>query len=155
MNAIISFLIFTSLAISQPVVEENNQMPVKESIFITMERTPCFGKCPSYKITIFNTGNVVYEGLQFAEKQGKFSKKLDKNELSELKEQLELLNIFALKDTYDSKITDIPSCILLINYKEKKKKILDRDGAPPEELKKFEKLIDALVITKDLKKEDE
>lgn len=154
MNAIISFLIFTSLSVSQPVIEKDNQIPIKESIFITMERTPCFGKCPNYKITIFNTGNVVYEGLQFAEKQGKFKKKLNNKQLTELEEQIEYLKIFALKDVYDSKITDIPSCILLINYKEKKKKILDRDGAP-EELKRFEKLIDALIITNDLKKEEE
>ncbi len=154
MNAIISFLIFASLTVSQPCVEESNQIPIKESIFITMERTPCFGKCPNYKITIFNTGNVVYEGLQFAEKQGKFTKKLNKTQLIELEEQIEYLKIFALKNAYDSKITDIPSCILFINYKEKKKKILDRDGAP-EELKRFEKLIDALIITNDLKKEEE
>ena len=153
MNVIIPFFIFASLTLSQSDVKEHHQIPVKESIFITMERTPCFGKCPSYKITIFNTGNVVYEGLQFAEKQGRFTKKLNQKQLTELEEQIEYLKIFALKDTYDSKITDIPSCILLINYKEKKKKILDRDGAP-EELKRFEKLIDALIITNDLKKEE-
>jgi len=151
MNPIITFLIFTSLTATAPAVQKKEQIPVKESIFITMERTPCFGKCPSYKITIFNTGNVVYEGLQFAEKQGKYKKKLTKSQLSEIGVQLELINLFELKDKYDSKITDIPSCILYFNYEEKIKKILDRDGAP-DKLKKFEKFIDALVITDNLEK---
>ena len=56
-----------------------------------------------------------------------------------------------MKDKYDSKITDIPSCILYFNYEEKIKKILDRDGAP-DKLKKFEKFIEALVITDNLEK---
>jgi hypothetical protein len=149
MKAIITYLIFASLTTSQPDLQNTTTPLVKESIFMTMERTPCFGKCPSYKITIFNTGNVRYEGFQFAEKQGKYTKKLSKKQLVEIATQLEIIRLFELKDTYDSKITDIPSCILTFNYEGKRKKILDRDGAPSE-LRRFEKFIDALVITDDL-----
>ena len=126
MNPIITLLIFTSLTATTPAVQKKEQIPVKESIFITMERTPCFGKCPSYKITIFNTGNVIYEGLQFAFKKGKFTKKLTKSQLNEIDSQVKKLHIFELKDVYDSMITDIPSCKLYFNFNGKIKKILER-----------------------------
>ena len=141
---------------STPVTDNSSSttqeiIPVKESIFLTMERTPCFGKCPNYKITIFNTGNVVYEGFSFTEKEGKHTKKLSQKQLSEIESQIEVINLFELKDKYDSKMTDIPSVYLYIAYKGNKKKILDRDGGPSE-LKRFEKLIDFLVIDDNLKK---
>ena len=128
-----------------------NEIPVKESLFLTMERTPCFGKCPSYKLTIFNTGNVVYEGFTFAKKEGKHTKKLSKIQLTEIQDKIESINLFEMNDKYDSQITDIPSTILFVVYKGKKKKILDRVGGP-DELKKLEKLIDFLVIDDELKK---
>lgn len=152
MNAIISFLIFTALTVNEPApIAQDSFIPIKESIFLTMERTPCFGKCPSYKITIFNTGDVMYEGFSFAEKEGKYTKKLTQKQLSEIQAQIDVVNLFELNDKYDSHITDIPSTILYVIYKGKKKKILDRDGAP-DELKRFEKLIDFLVIDNKLKK---
>ena len=77
MKAIISFLIFASLTVNEPI-RQNTSHLIKESVFITMERTPCFGQCASYKITIFNTGNVDYEGFSFSEKEGKHIKKTNK-----------------------------------------------------------------------------
>jgi hypothetical protein len=150
MKAIVAFLIYYSLSVAEPVIQ-TNPIPVKENIFLTMERTPCFGKCPSYKIIIFNTGNVVYEGYTFADKEGKHTKKISKEQLKEIQSQMEVINLFELQDKYDSKITDLPSVLLYIEYKGNKKKILDRAGGP-NELKQFEKLIDFLIIDKDLKK---
>ncbi len=129
-------------------------IPVKESLFLTMERTPCLGKCPNYKITIFNTGNVIYEGINFVDKQGKHRKKLSSKQLKEIQDHVDILKIFELKDKYDSPITDIPSVHLFIVYNNKKKKILDRVNGP-KELRQFEKLIDHLVIDDELKKVEE
>lgn len=150
MKAIISFLILSSFTANKPVIQKDIFIPVKESVFIAMERTPCLGKCPSYKLTIFNTGNVTYEGYTFAEKKGNYQTKLTPAQLRELKQQIEKINLFEMQDKYDSQITDIPSCILLVNYKGKTKKIIDRHGGP-NELKEFEKLIDFFVLTDDLK----
>ena|ERR1700730_16098515 len=29
---------------------------------IGLERTACYGRCPAYKVTIYGTGKVIYEG---------------------------------------------------------------------------------------------
>lgn len=139
----------STVEISTP--KPNDETPIKESLFLTMERTPCFGKCPSYKLTIFNTGNVVYEGFTFAKKEGKHTKKLSEKQLTEIQDKVVSINLFEMNDKYDSPITDIPSTILYVVYKGKKKKILDR-VAGPDELKSLEKLIDFLVIDDELKK---
>ena len=144
MKAIISFLIFTSLNLSEPSTPKQT-IPVKERMFLTMERTPCFGKCPSYKIIIFNTGNVSYEGFSFATKEGKHTKKITQEQLSEIQLKMEEIKFFELNDRYDSRVTDIPSTRLYVEYKGQKKKLLDRVGAP-KELKEFEKLIDSIII---------
>lgn len=119
-------------------------LPIEEVVFITMERTPCFGKCPAYKLTIFNTGKVNYEGFDFAPKQGKYNTTINKIQLDELKNNIKLINLFSLKDKYDASITDIPSCILYVQLDGKKKKILDRYKAPVA-LRNFEKLIDSMI----------
>lgn len=122
---------------------------MKESLFLSMERTPCFGKCPTYKIMIFNTGNVIYEGYSNTKHIGKFQNQLSKKQLNEIKTMMDEINIMEMKDVYDTKATDLPSTILFIVNNNSKKKILDRMEAPAE-LKQFEKLIDYLVINDQL-----
>ncbi len=157
---ILSFAFFLSCKQSEATTENSSATknealkettPTEESLFLTMERTPCFGECPSYKISISSTGNVTYEGFRFAPKEGKHTKKLSTTQLNEIQSQIDALKIFDMEDKYDSPVTDIPSVHLLIVYNNQKKKILDRVNGP-KELKQFEKLIDHLVIDDELKK---
>lgn len=39
-------------------------------LVVTMERTRCFGSCPSYRVTITGTGDVEYEGLDCVKTRG-------------------------------------------------------------------------------------
>lgn len=158
MQFIISLIIFGVITVGS-VSEQNNKSkintdeaaPIKESLLLSLERTPCFGMCPTYKYTIFNTGKVIYEGEENVDNVGKYSAQLSKKQVSEIKDQINSSNIFSLKDKYDAKITDIPSTLLIINLDGKKKKIYDRHGAP-EKLKKFEKFVDAIVLNSKMTK---
>ncbi len=128
--------------------------PVKEALFLSMERTPCFGQCPYYKITIMNTGKVVYDGIRFTEKKGLHTKTLSPNQLSQIQKRMEDIDIFSMDDKYDSNITDVPAVALMIIYKTKRKKIFHRYGGP-KELSEFEKLIDSIIIDDQLIKVEE
>lgn len=119
---------------------------IKESLFLSMERTPCFGKCPSYKLFIFNTGNVIFEGYSNTKYIGKYKQQLTRQQLKEIQYMMDEIDITGMKDVYDSGVTDFPSTILyLVSNNTHKKKILDRVDAPTS-LKQFEKLIDSLVL---------
>ena len=143
---------------AKPAATENTQTtestPIKESLFITMEITPCLGMCPSYVIRIFNTGRVEYEGRTFAKKEGKHTKTLSKDAMDEITNMIREIDFFNLEDKYDAQVTDIPSCIISVNLDGKKKKILDRYEGP-KSLRNLEKLIDHHVIDDELIKVEE
>lgn len=159
MQFIISLLIFG--VISTGTVSQSNQntqeqevqhpIPTKESLFLTLERTPCFGKCPTYKYTIYTTGRVLYNGVENVKNIGTYKAQLTKSQIEKIKNNIESAKIFSLKNKYDSQITDIPSTLLVINIDGQKKKIYDRYGAP-EELTKFEKLVDDIVLNSNMTK---
>ena len=131
--------------------EVQQHLPVKESLLLSLERTPCFGKCPTYKYMIYTTGRVIYNGFKNVKKIGTYKAQLTKSQIEKIKTNIESSKIFNLKDKYDSKITDIPSTVLIINLDGEKKKIYDRYGAP-EELTKFEKLADDIVLNSNMTK---
>jgi hypothetical protein len=135
-------------------VSSTETKPIKESLFLTMERTPCFGRCPNYKITIMNSGKVLYHGIKFTRKEGPYTKMLTAKQLSQIQTRIDEINLFELNDKYDSNITDIPAVALFVVYKGNKKKIFDRYGGP-KELKEFEKLIDSIVLDDQLIKKIE
>ena len=121
----------------------------KATLFLSMERTPCLGKCPNYKITIMNNGKVTYEGFDFTEKIGFYKKQLSAKQLSKIKKQIESIGLFEMENKYNGKVTDIPAVSLFVIYKGNKKKIFDRYGGP-KDLRDFEKLIDTIVIDEQL-----
>jgi len=155
MKALIALFFIASINTTEPVSTTSSTLPVKESLLLSLERTPCFGKCPTYKYTILTTGKIIYSGSQNTKNIGSYTAQLNKSQLEEIKNQIKILDAFSLQDKYDAKVTDIPSTILVINIDGKKKKIYDRHGAP-EKLKQFEKFVDKIVLnTKMTKTKDQ
>ena len=160
MGFLIALLIFGNVATNNVTqtsqtniqTQEIEQItPEKEGLLLTLERTPCFGMCPTYKYSIFSTGRVIYKGTKNIDKIGSYSIQLTKVQISEIKSLIKSNNIFGLKNKYDSNVTDIPSTLLIITLDGKKKKIYDRHGAP-KELKDFEKFIDNMVLNSKMTK---
>ncbi|MBK8499497.1 MAG: hypothetical protein IPL52_11950 [Flavobacteriales bacterium] len=44
-----------------------------DSLFFTIERTPCFGTCKAYRIEVYRSGYATYNGRSNMEKQGPHS----------------------------------------------------------------------------------
>lgn len=65
----------------------------RDDVVIQLERTPCFGDCPSYVISIFADGRVRYEGLSV---DGMPDAQLAPGELAELIRQLRYNGFFEL-----------------------------------------------------------
>lgn len=95
---------------------------------------PCFGKCPIYTLDIKPNGIAHFEGKRFADKQGKFTKKVSDEEVAELVALFDAANWFKLENNYDSKITDIPSVFIKYRNGDMIKKINFR-GEYPEGVK--------------------
>ena len=117
----------------------------KESFKFSMERTPCFGKCPIYTIKITDDGSVEFEGKKFVEPQGVETFKLNAEDLALLKKKLIEINYLGLEDKYDTEyISDLPSTItVLYRGLVEEKKVINRHNGPAK-LKEFEAFIDSL-----------
>jgi Domain of unknown function (DUF6438) len=51
---------------------------------ITLERTTCFGTCPSYKLSILRDGTVNYEGREYVRVKGTAHSKIDSTAVNAL-----------------------------------------------------------------------
>ena len=121
-------LTFITVLISCKSQEKNK--PVTPLSFIKMEKTACYGTCPVYVVEIFSDGTVYFIGKQFVDKVGKYNSKLSTDDLSILKSKIIATDFFNLENTYDSQITDFPSCITEVKLEGKTKKITNRHGGP-------------------------
>lgn len=124
------------------------------SSFIKMQKTPCYGPCPSYNLEILSDGSVTFIGKSFVDYLGTYNSKISEVELENIKTKIEEVQFFELEDNYDSPATDIPSCITEVFLNSKSKKITNRRYGP-EELKDLEKLIEQTVLKSNLQKVQE
>tara|TARA_B100000902_G_C27134971_1_gene825560 strand:- start:459 stop:830 length:372 start_codon:yes stop_codon:yes gene_type:complete len=109
-----------------------------------MKRTACYGTCPQYQVSIYNNGDVKYEGLNFVEKIGCYSSSISRNKINNIKDQINNVNFFSLDSVYNAPMTDVPSVILEVNLDCKSFQVVDRFNGP-KGLKEFQKFIDLIV----------
>lgn len=127
-----------------PVRDPRFGSPV-DSLFFSLERTPCLGTCPAYRIRVYATGRATYEGISHVERKGLHRATLDRGVLEALLREAEAIGFFDLQDSYDRPVTDIPSTRLRMVSGTRDKSILARTGVPPA-LKAFALKADSLLL---------
>jgi hypothetical protein len=144
---IYSILIIISLALScksKEKISQTNSSGLDTVLLASIERTPCFGACPTYKISIYNNGYVVYEGKQHVKNIGLFSSRLDSSKVNEIKDFIEKNKILDMNDEYKNpRIADYPGTFTEASLNGKYKHILEMDPQAPKQLKDFEKFLDS------------
>jgi len=122
------------------MVEE--EMP--ESAIARIQRTPCFGRCPIYTLTVFEDGRVEYFGKKFAAREGRFEGEAPPESIKNLMKFADEIGYFDMDDVYDEEgITDLPSTITSLRGENGLKIVVHRFEGP-EELRRFEKYFDSL-----------
>ena len=103
---------------------------VPQDTRITLERTVCYGFCPSYKLTISADGAVVFEGRRFVKTVGTARSAISQDHLRELLGKFENLDYFNLRNRYEGPrdgceglVTDHPSAITSITTNGKTKSV--------------------------------
>lgn len=115
-----------------------------DSIFFSIERTACFGSCPTYKLTILQDGSATYQGRRFAAREGRYTGQVDAATMYALKAAADSLDFYKLEDKYDQPVTDLPSVIIRVHADERDKQVIGRVGSP-EEFKALTKRAEALL----------
>lgn len=122
-------------------------------ISITLERTPCFGTCPVYRVSIAGDGAVLFEGRNHVDSAHATSR-LSADEVMALRRFFDDARFFELDDSYVSGeknctpyFTDAPTVITSIAIDGRSKGVRhDRGcGGVPERLSSLEDGIDRIV----------
>ncbi len=97
---------------------------------MAMERTPCFGNCPSYRLEIYKDGLVKFKSWSDTEFEGDYEKKFDAVKVSELFRQFEAYRVDTCAEAYESLIQDVPGINYYFTYKDKEQKIMNAHFGP-------------------------
>lgn len=138
-NYLLVFILFFSSCFDLTKQKELQSL----KIIISLEKTACFGRCPVFKIIIYNNGEALYNGLKFVKKVGEHDLKVSKREIDKILYKAKKIGFNNLKNEYSERITDLPTTYIMINNK----KIKDYYGAPSK-LKDLEKMIEKIILEK-------
>jgi len=128
-----------------------NEIP--PDVTITLERTRCYGFCPSYVLKISATGKVTYEGRASVKLVGQAESSISQEKLRELILAFEKINYFELRASYETPndgckdwVTDGPTAITSLTINGRSKSVRHYSGcrgiAVLAELEKLEQAID-------------
>lgn len=124
---------------------------IPEDLIIRLRRTPCYGSCPVYLLTVNAGGKVKFFGQDHTETKGQAEGRISPEQVRQLIGEFKKAKFFDLEESYTTKDckTDFPSARTTILINGRVKKIDHNLGceAPPE-LTELEKRIDEVVNSK-------
>jgi hypothetical protein len=140
----------------------------RSKLQITLERTGCFGTCPSYRVTIDGRGNVVFttepdpamwpdgipaqhDEFNYVAVTGTYQTRVDPAQVDALVQEFRRADFFALNDAYVSPVTDNPTYVLTIDTGNGTKTVVDYVGEEmgmPRSVTRLQLLVDRLSNTR-------
>ncbi|MGB0404149.1 MAG: DUF6438 domain-containing protein [Salibacteraceae bacterium] len=139
---------------------KNNKNQVQESkvsesrLAFSFERTPCFGTCAEYVLTVYENGEAKFEGKKNTDLIGSYTcDDCDEEMMHRVMKTAGRINFWQLEDKYDPGVADLPSTITTIYLKEPPKSVVNVMGAPVE-LTELEKQIDDYYLKRNWSKID-
>ena len=104
--------------------------PAKASPKIVLSKGACFGECPVYTLTIYNTGLMKFNGVRFTKMDGKHEKKLSEEAYIALVKNFDDVDLWKYDDVYDMQIADLPTTSISYSSKEKTKSVKGKADRP-------------------------
>ncbi len=124
---------------------------------VTLERTPCFGTCPSYTLAILSDGTVRYYGRRFVAVEGEATARIPTDSLRALVARFEAAGYFDLQSHYvsgdacETQMSDMPTVRTSLHVEGRAKTVTHYHGcrgfAKEQALTALENRIDAVAGT--------
>lgn len=137
----------TAATSGKPVLDYDRPM-------FSLSKTPCYGKCPQYSLTLTNDRQLILNAINHMDKKGKYSIRLNAREYNTLLMGLDSLNLQTLPAVYPQDTKRIPSDVQATVLRfpndagtEEKKVEIYFDA--PEKLASFLTRFEAMVERKD------
>jgi hypothetical protein len=101
-----------------------------DSLVVSLQRTPCFGTCPAYTITVYRSGYATYFGSSHVQLEGLHEARIGLDTLHRILADAERSGFYQFQDKYDRDVSDLPSSILRVVGNGRDKRVLARIGTP-------------------------
>ncbi|HEX6694650.1 MAG TPA: DUF6438 domain-containing protein [Longimicrobiales bacterium] len=129
-----------------------------EDVLITIERTPCFGTCPVYTLSLTGEGVVTFNGTRFTRVTGLAVDTVAADSVAVLLDEIQAAGYFTMKENYTPSQpdacgmyhTDAPSVTTAVKTNTQSKQIVNYHGCngAPAALRAVEDAIDRVANTK-------
>lgn len=142
---ILSLVAIIILSITSALAQES-----EAQVAITLERTPCFGACPVYTVTIFDDGTVIYNGENFVDVLGEQTGQIEPETVQLMLDAFESAGYFGWDEAYDAHtITDLPTITTSVTRDDQTHQIIRYagDSSVPLALPYLEQWVDEMANT--------
>jgi Domain of unknown function (DUF6438) len=99
-----------------------------KSLRMEMTRTPCFGSCSAYSVTVSGDGTVHYEGDYCVIAKGARTAHLPQKDVRALFEAFQHADFFSLRGKYDTGVTDWTGVIMSLHFDKWNWTVVDMQG---------------------------
>lgn len=132
------FMIFTACA-----AQKTDQSSPKVK-YVQMWRTACFGKCPIYKVEVYDNGLIRYTGIHFVSDTGIYEKNIGHDRAAKILDQFSARRVDTLQTAYKANIVDLPGINYVFQYGKTTKQV-SRAEFGPSFLRELSGEVDKLV----------
>lgn len=118
------------------------------SLRMSLERTGCFGACPSYSIEVHGDGTVFYNGNGYVAVLGHHSGQVSEQAVLSMLDAFRAADFFSLRNSYREGVTDNPTFTTSIQFDDHSKKVIDyvgREVGMPAAVTRLEDTIDRVA----------
>jgi len=118
-------------------------------ISVSLQRSGCFGSCPSYTVTV-STDGIVFEGGAYVVARGRHTAGVDAKAVRKLASRFVAADFYSMEPKYVASVTDNPTYVLSIDIDGNKKTVEDYVGSwegMPAVISDLEEEVDDLAKT--------
>lgn len=140
----------TEIATGQTVIKSITTAPTNDNSrdykVFGFEKTPCYGTCPVYKVSINKSGKATYRGIANTERQGDWETTIDGDTMKKLKEAAFKANYFELSRKYpiEGEVADASRTITYFRSGDTEMSVNHTLGGP-DSLVKFEEYLEKTI----------
>lgn len=125
--------------------QQNSRNHFADSLAFGLQKTVCFGRCPTYELRIFESGYATYTGTANVARIGNFTGRVEGSLIDSLHTRAQDIGIMMMLDEYNNNlITDLPAAIFQVQIGGQKKMVYCRIQCP-ERLVDYGKYAEGLI----------
>ena len=143
-------LLFISSCHSQKETRLKTEGDKSDSLVISMNAYPCFGRCPYFEAKIFDSGYTLIDRKGFMDELGLYSTMFSQADIKKILKEAKRIEYAAMADSfYNQGIADFPATITSVKQNGTRKTIFNGVPDSPKTLGDFQVMLRNLLTSEE------